>query len=70
MDSVGNDLESDDFQRLNDLTLQSPNVLQPLNDSNKERALELTADSAVSDCNESKWFFWNFVVAGLKLTIV
>ena len=54
LDSVGNDLESDDFQRLNDLTLQSPNVLQPLNDSNKERALELTADSAVSDCNESK----------------
>ena len=55
LDSVGNDLEqSDDLQRLNDLTLQSPNVLQPLNDSNKERALELTADSAVSDCNESK----------------
>ena len=54
LDSVGNDLESDDLQRLNDLTLQSPNVLHPLNDSNKERALELTADSAVSDCNESK----------------
>ena len=54
LDSVGNDLESDDLQRLNDLTLQSPNVLQPLNDLNEERALKLTTDSAVSDCNESK----------------
>ena len=52
VDSVENNLESsDDLQQLNNLK-----HLQPLNDSNVDKTLELAANSTTVDCNESKWF--------------
>ena len=69
MDSVGNEIEHlDDSQQLhhsysNDSTLQEFDISQqfensqPLNISVMGRTLEFSADSTVSDCDESKWFF-------------
>ena len=49
VDLVGNNSESsDNLQQLNNLK-----HLQPLNDSNVNKTLELAANSTTADCNES-----------------